>query len=119
LAVLLFGKEPEFLDPDKVQSVENTRAALADGMINLISMYYLASTPVESISYNPVSQSFSAKVNLARGTSLTVGTDPENLGEIGIRRNLGGGWSLETKAAIDEETGTNSGSAMLRWSTSY
>ena len=119
LAVLLFGKEPDFLDADKLESVDNTRAALADGMISLISMYYLASSPVESIGYNPLTKVFSASINVAKGVSLVVGTNTQNMKEVGLRKRLGGGWSLETTVTQNEQTGSNQGGAMLRWRFSY
>ena len=119
LAVLLFGKEPDFLDPDKLQSVENTSAALADGMISLVSMYYLASSPIESIGYNPMTKLFSATIDLPHGVSMVVGTSGQDLREIGLRKSLGRGFSLETKTMQNDDTGSTHEAAMLRWRFSY
>ncbi|MDA9951765.1 translocation/assembly module TamB, partial [Oligoflexaceae bacterium] len=119
MAVLLFGKLPDSLDGDDQKTAEETRAAVADGAVNLLSMYYLAATPIESVGYNPHSGVFSAKVSLQDGLSMTVGTDTENQREVGLRRRLGGGWSVETMAISNEETSSRKGVAMLRWGKRY
>lgn len=119
MAVLLFGKSPDALDSDKLKTVDDTRAAIADGAVNLLSMYYLAATPVESVGYNPQSGVFSAKVNLQKGLSLTVGTDTNAQKEVGLRKRLGAGWSVETTAIRNDDSNAKKGIAMLRWGKRY
>jgi hypothetical protein len=118
-AILLFGKQPDALTSDKVRTVDETRSAIADGAINLLSMYYLASTPIESVGYNPAEGMFTAKVNLQEGLSLTLGTDTESMNEVVLRKRLGNNWSIETKAVQTDDDESNRGVAMLRWGRRY
>lgn len=71
--MLLFGRKLDALDAGQAASVGSTGAAVADGAVTLASMYLLASTPVESVGYNPVTRVSTAKIRLADGTSLNVG----------------------------------------------
>ncbi|MFW7379838.1 MAG: translocation/assembly module TamB domain-containing protein [Oligoflexus sp.] len=117
--ILLFGSQPEALTSDKVRSLDETRAAIADGAIGLLSMYYLASTPIESIGYNPHDGMFTARVALQEGLTLTVGTDAERAGEVGLRKRIGENWSIETRALRGEEGAAGRAVAMLRWGLRY
>lgn len=96
LTVLLFGKTLDSLDSDESTSVVRAQAAIADGAVSLASMYLLASTPVESIGYDPGTRVFTAKVKLADGTSLNVGSNLSELERIGIRKRLGHQWAVST-----------------------
>jgi hypothetical protein len=119
IAVVLFGRTPTELDVDQMQSVDDMRGALADGAVNLLSMYYLATTPVESIGYNPQTKIFSARVRIQDGLSFSVGSYADTQSQVGIKKRLGGGWSVETSGTHDEATNTNRGSAMLKWGKRY
>jgi hypothetical protein len=90
---------------------------MADSAIGLVTMYYLASTPVESIGYNPETKGFTAKVKLRQGLSLVVGTG-EASQEVGLRKRIGRNWTVETTAITDDEAGKK-GVAMLRWGKRY
>src|SRR5690606_11102980 len=103
-ALLIFGRSPDALDMDQRQSVEEARAAAADGAIGLLSMFYLARTPIESVGYNPQSGQFTAKVDLGRGVSLNVGAGGETEERVGLRKRLGRHWTIETTAVRSKET---------------
>jgi hypothetical protein len=117
LAVLLFGKTMDDLSADQASSVGSTRAAIENSALSLASMYLLASTPVESVGYDPVSHVFSAKVRLGDGTSLNIGSDMTQLNQIGIRKRLGGHWTITTylEHPFDAPTIT----AFLEWVKGY
>lgn len=119
MAVLLFGRLPEGLEPDQSRSADETRAAVADGAISLLSMYYLASTPIESMSYNPHTGMYSAKVSIAKGFSLTLGSNLETESQLGLRKRLGRNWTAESLAIKDEVNETTKGVAMFTWSKRY
>ncbi|SMF05695.1 translocation/assembly module TamB domain-containing protein [Pseudobacteriovorax antillogorgiicola] len=119
MAILLFGKHPDVLDPDKLKSVGETRAAIADGAISLISMYYLASTPIESVGYSPHSGLLSAKVNVQEGLSLTLGTDGDEQRQVGLRKRLGAGWVVDTSFVSDGDSSLTRTIAMLKWGRRY
>lgn len=120
LSIVLFGGDAEALDDDNLQSVEETRAAMVDGAIGLVSMYYLASTPIDSVGYNPHTGLFRARVKVAQGLSLTVGSDLGGARQsIALRKRLTENWSFETGAETDEETKKNKGVAMFKWGRRY
>lgn|GEM_PF-2544723 len=96
LATLLFGHPLNELDETQSSSVGNAQAAITDGAIGLGSMYVLASTPVESVSYDSKSGVVTARVKLAEGTSLNVGTDSSAISRVGVRKRLGKYWAVET-----------------------
>lgn len=119
ISLLLFGQPMNDLDEDETRSVEGMRAAMADRAISLASMYVLASTPVQSVGYNPMTGRFLAKVRLGEGTSLNVGTDLEDYKTIGVRRRLGKKWAVETSVEQSGEKDERSGTVMFEWSNRY
>lgn len=118
LSAVIFGNANE-LNSDQMRSVEEARAAIADGAISLISMYYLAATPIDSIGYNPYTGIVRAKVKLNDRTSLTIGSDLRSQQTIGLRRRLSPNWSVETTAQHNTESEQQSERAMLRWAKRY
>lgn len=124
LSVLLFGRTMGELDPDQTDSVGNAKAAIADQALGLASMYALASTPVESVGYDPSSQVITAKVKLGNGTSLDLGagsgTGAGNVKQqLGITRRLSRFWSFTTGVANPSDPTTRSASALLQWRNRY
>ncbi len=120
LSMILFGGNPDAMSDDNLRSVEQTRAAMIDGAIGLVSMFYLASTPIDSVGYNPYTGVFRARVQLSQGTSLFVGSDLEGAKQsIGLRRRLTENWSFETGAETSEANGKNKGLAMFKWGRRY
>jgi len=119
LAVLLFGRSLNELDSDSADSVGNTNAALADGAIGLASLYALASTPIESVGYDTRTQTFTAKVKLADGTSLTIGSDLSEVNQLGIRRRLTSQWSLNTYLENPFLSAERTLTSALEWSLRY
>jgi hypothetical protein len=119
VAVLLFGRTTDDLDTDSKGSVGSVRGAVADRALNLASLYYLASTPVESIGYDPTTGGISAKVRIQEGTSLNVGLGKNEVHDIGIRRKLGGNWFLNTRVEDPMESGVRTVSTFLEWIFRY
>jgi hypothetical protein len=119
LAALLFGKAPDELDPEESESVGSASAAVADRAVGLASLYVLASTPVQSIGYDPRSGVFSAKVKLGEGTSLNVGADPSELKEVGVRRRLTRFWSIVTAVLNPTDPAGRDLTALLEWRNRY
>lgn len=120
ISIILYGSEADDLDEDSQRSVEDTRAAMVDGAIGLLSMYYLASTPIETVGYNPHTGIFRARVRLGQTLSLMVGSDLGGANQsIGFRKRLTENWSFETTAQTDEESKANHGIAMFRWGRRY
>ncbi|HEX4924403.1 MAG TPA: translocation/assembly module TamB domain-containing protein [Bdellovibrionales bacterium] len=120
IATLVFGRPINELDSDQKSSVANLEGALKDGVLGYYSLYYLASTPVESVGYDPQSKMVTAKVRLQEGTSLNVGLNEDrDLGAIGVRRRLGRGWVLTTEVEDPFERGARNVSTYLEWLFRY
>lgn len=119
LSVLLYGRPREELDPEQESSLVSARAAIAERAIGLFSIYVLASTPFESVGYNPETGTFSAKVRLAEGTSLTLGTETGEAGVLGFRKRLGSNWAIRTELLSPFERGRQTISTFLEWSKRY
>jgi hypothetical protein len=119
LSVLLFGNPPDELDADQTSSVGNTQAAITDGAIGLASLYTLASTPIQSVGYDPSTGTVTAKVKLGKGTSLNLGAQENQLAQTGIRQRLGGHWSIETDLNNPTDPENRTLSALLVWSLRY
>ncbi|WP_141732524.1 translocation/assembly module TamB domain-containing protein [Oligoflexus tunisiensis] len=120
VSIMLYGGDPEALDDENLRSVDETRAAMVDGAIGLMSMYYLASTPIDSVGYNPYTGQFRARVRVAQGLSLTLGSDLGGVRQsVTLRKRLTENWSFETGAETDEETHESKGIAMFKWGRRY
>ena len=124
IAVLLFGKTMDQLEAGQLESVDNARAAAASSAISLASMYLLASTPIESIGYNPGNGQFSAKVRLASGMSLDVGASTQRVERLGLRKRLGTNWSINTYLndpfrTNNDTTARRAAEAYLEWNKRY
>jgi hypothetical protein len=119
LAVLLFGRPIEELDADQAQSLGSAHAALADSAVSLASLYFLASTPVESIGYDAQNGVFIAKLRLGAGTSMNVGAATSEFKRIGIRKRIGRYWTLTTDLEHPTDPEGRSVSAFLEWARRY
>jgi hypothetical protein len=119
IAVLFFGKPIDQLEPGQMDSVESAKAALANSAVSLASMYILASTPIESVGYDPSSGKMTAKVHLTDGTSLNVGSDFKQFSTLGIRRRLGPNWAITTYLNNPFDTANRAFSALVEWNKRY
>ncbi len=119
LGLLLFGEDPSNLDDETQRSIGNTQTAMADKAVGLLSMYYLASTPIERLGYDSNAQVFTAQFRLVDGVRLTLGSDAGSKGTVGLRKKLKGNWSIETTAERDSDTDAQKGRASLNWSKRF
>jgi hypothetical protein len=118
-SVLLFGQPLETLDPQQATSIGDVSAAMANGAINFISLYLLASTPIQSVGYDPRTGVFTAKLRLGEGTSLNIGADPGELQRIEIQKRLGRFWTIVTEFNDPTAPERRSLQAFLEWSNRY
>lgn len=94
-AVLLFGRPMQDLNPDDKTAAQKTNQVLAQGILSLSVLYFLAGSPVEYVGYDPETGRGTAQFGLDSKTSLRVGAG-EGGGSTGVRRSLGKGWYLDT-----------------------
>lgn len=119
LSVLIYGRTFEDLDNQNSSSVTAVSTAIADRALALGSLFLLASSPVESIRYDPSSRAFSAKIKLAQGTSIDLGTHEGKTQEVGFRKSLKGNWLIRTYFTNDPQANTQKGGALLEWHKRY
>ena len=119
ISVLLFGEPVDELDTGEQSSVGSMAGAIADRAISLTSLYVLGSTPIKSIAYNPQSGAFSARLQIAPGTSLTYGSKPESYQQIGLRKRIGKNWVMTTYVQESADTQDYTGNAFIEWHKRY
>ncbi|WPU64336.1 translocation/assembly module TamB domain-containing protein [Peredibacter starrii] len=105
-SVLLFGRPLEDLNPDDKRSASQTNQILAQGIMSLSVLYFLAGSPVEYIGYDPNSKTATAQFRLGSKSSLRVGGDSEGLNSTGIRQTIGKGWYIDTSATSTQKSST-------------
>ncbi len=115
LSVLLFGRTMEGLDDEQASSVAKTEAAAKNGALSLASLYLFASTPIESVGYDPQTQGVTAKVRLGDGTSLNVGANDRGVTDVGVRRRLSREWRVETTVRNPSDPQNRSTLTILEW----
>ena len=97
VAVLLFNKSVSELSEEDASSAGSFSQATADGALGLFSLLFLSNTPIESISYDPVSQTYAARLRLDKKTTLAVGSNFDKERQVALRRRLGGRWAIRTE----------------------
>ena len=105
-SVLLFGRPLADLDPDDNRAAAQTNQVLAQGIMSLSVLYFLAGSPVEYVGYDPESKTASAQFRLGSKSSLKVGRDSEGANTTGIRQSIGKGWYVDTSATNTQKTTT-------------
>jgi hypothetical protein len=118
ISYLLYGEPMDALDSDNASSASDMNAALANNAIALTSFFLLASTPIQSVGYNPDTGVFTAKIKLAKKTTIDVGGSKDAY-EAGIRQRLGKGFSVTTGWEKTESDSQGAATAYIEWSKRY
>jgi hypothetical protein len=95
-SLLLYNRLRSDLSDEEATNVGGTENAFADQAIGLFSLWALASTPIQSVSYNPDTQTYNARVQLGEGTTMAVGGDFEQVQTLELKRRLTGNLFLTT-----------------------
>lgn len=114
ISVLIYGRIANGLSSFEKQSVGGTEAAIADRALGLFSIWAFASTPIESVYYNPATQSYSAQIALLDGMNLTIGSDWEKGNTLSLRKRINKTWSLVTSYYPGEIDAGTSGDLLLQ-----
>ena len=107
VAMLLFGKSPDDLDPDQKTTASNSQSAMASGAFGLASLYLFASTPIQYVGYDPATQSYAMKFSLPGGASLEVGSNSQQSSHLTLRKRLARHWVIATEVQRNSTTATN------------
>jgi|GEM_PF-1822940 hypothetical protein len=119
ISVLLYNRVSSDIASFEQENVGGTEAALADRAVGLFGLWAFASTPIESVSYNSVTGTYSAQIKLPQGFRFSIGTNWESVQNLELRRRLTGNWFVSTiyHPETDQEEGR--GEIMLQRKTSY
>jgi hypothetical protein len=94
-SVLVFGKPMSALQNEEQSSLAAARQMFATGLFSLTSLYFLGSTPIESIYFDPETGEATARVRLDSKSSVSVGADARDVNRVEVRRSLGAGWYIQ------------------------
>lgn len=119
LGVLLFGRPLSDLEASQKSSVSQLNAAVTDAVLGLSSLYFLASTPVESIGYDPDTQLVTAKVGIGGGTSIELGGGENKLAAVGLRKRLARDWVLKSYVEQSGQTEQKTVTAYVEWARRF
>ena len=108
-----------FLPTITTDAPEAMQAAMANKAMALTTFFIFASTPIQSIGYNPDNGALSARFRLGDKTSLVMGTNQEKEQNVGLRRRIGKGFILSTSVNRDPEDNQTTGSAFIEWHKRY
>lgn len=97
ISIIVFGKSLNELTQAETSSAQNLERAFSDGALGIASLFLLASTPIESVSYDPITGTYAARLKVDGKTSLSLGSDFEDRQSLSLRRQLGGAWSINTE----------------------
>jgi hypothetical protein len=119
VSVLLFNKslaevQKQVITDDEAQSSSNVSQAMSDGAFGLFSLFFLSSTPIQSVGYDAASQSYNIRFKLGDKTTLGLGSNFGNKREVSLRRSLGGPWAIRTELTQEQEK-PNVLLTMLEW----
>ncbi|MCB1214014.1 MAG: translocation/assembly module TamB domain-containing protein [Deltaproteobacteria bacterium] len=119
ISILIYGKAFEELNQEDVNSVQSVAQAITDRALALGSLYFLASTPIENISYDPKSKEVEARLKISSKSSITLGTRQGETQKLGFKQGIGGNWSIDTFIENDSTKENQSGGALIEWFKRY
>ena len=103
ISVLLYGRPNDQLVSADAKAVGSFDAAVADRAIGLLGLWALSSTPIQSFSYNQLSQQYSAQLKISDDTSLSVGTNWEQAASLELQKRLSDRWMVSAGVEPNEE----------------
>ncbi len=118
LATIVYGEPLDKIDSDQADSVSNMNAAMTSNALALTSFVLLGSTPIQGVTYDPSTGVFSARVRLAKKTSLVVGTGGGTQQAM-VRQRLGHGFSISAGADKSPDDDQTAGTAYIEWSKRF
>lgn len=115
VSLLLFNKSVQELNEEEASSSASMGQALSDGAFGLFTLMFLSSTPIESVGYDPVSDSYSVRVRLGDRTTVSVASDFQGERQYAIRRRIGKRWAVTSELQREEDEGSSSLLTLLEW----
>ena len=110
ISLLIYGRKSSDISSFEKENVGGTEAAIVDRALGLFSIWAFASTPIDSVSYDPSTKTYSAQIALPGGVNFAIGTDWDRVSILSFRKRLNDTWSIVTSylpASQDEESKEN------------
>jgi hypothetical protein len=105
ISVLLYGRTNDQLVAVDSKTVGSFDAAIADRAMGLFSIWAFSSTPIQSFSYNQLTQQYTAQVKLSDDTTFSVGTNWEEAATLELQKRLSEQWIIS--ASLEPTTNNN------------
>jgi hypothetical protein len=118
VSLLLYGMPKNSISSEQSRSVGSAQAAMGSEALGIFSFWAFASTPIESVLYDPATQTYSAVVSLPGGVTASIGSSWENERQLALSKSLGRNWAVSTEI-IKDASGVDRGGTLLRWRKSY
>ena len=118
LALLLYNRAPQTLTSKEQTNAAEVDAAISDHAIGLLGMWAFASAPIDTVTYDPEQEVYTAQVSLPSGTTLNVGSDWENVTGVELAKKIGMNWFLVSRYRTNTD-GEEEGRMMLEWRQAY
>lgn len=118
VSLILYGMPRSSISSEQTKSVGSAQAAISAQALGIFSFWAFASTPIESVIYDPTTQTYSAVVRLPGGLVASIGSNWEKDRQVSLSKALGRNWAVSTELIKDSE-GVDRGGTLLRWRKSY
>lgn len=118
IALLIFGKSPDELDPEQSASVSNTESALQSRAFGLASLYLFGATPIEHVGYDAATKTTSVRLRLPGGANLTLGGDFDQSRQLSVRKALAPHWAIQSEVTGQADE-TSAAATFLEWFNRY
>lgn len=115
ISVLLYDRTSDQLVSGDAETAGSMEAAMADRAIGLFGLWALASTPIKSFSYNPVTKVYSATVQVTGDVTAGIGTNWEEAASLELRKRVSKRWVLTASWSPSETNQSQVGKLVLQW----
>jgi len=114
IALILFNKPLHELTEEEAISSTNMSQAFLNGTFGIFSLFFLSSTPIQSINYDPITESYTVHLRVDKKTTVSLSSNFEQQKYFRIRRRLGGNWAIKTELQQEDQS-ENSILTLLEW----
>lgn len=118
VSLLIYGMPKNSISTEQTRSVGSAQSAIESDALGVFSFWAFASTPIESVLYDPATQTYSAVIRLPGGIVASIGSSWDNDRQVSLSKSLGRHWAVSTELVKDSE-GIERGGTLLRWRKSY
>ncbi len=118
VSLIIYGMPRNSITSEQTRSVGSAQSAMSSQALGVFSFWAFASTPIESVLYDPATETYSAVVRLPGGIVASIGSNWDNDRQVSLSRSLGKNWAVSTELIKDSE-GVDRGGTLLRWRKSY